>query len=204
MAKKSISLFNTFKNKITILDKIRKKQENLYDKNLVVRRDIEEVYSALYIDSLVFLEALIEDLFIGILSGQIISRYSNVKPKIQIKNSKLAREIVYGSGNYFDWFPYNKTEKIAKIYLRNGNPFTSLDKNEKNDLEKCFIIRNAIAHKSYYSINKFNKDILAGLILNPRDKKPNAFLRKQFSQNPNTNYYQQYIIKILKIAQKLC
>jgi len=149
-------------------------------------------------------EALIEDLFIGLLTNQIYSRYQNVKSRIKVKNSTLARDIVFNLGNYFDWFPYERTEKIAKIFFKEGKPFTILNIGEKEDMKKCFIIRNTMAHKSKHSLKRFNDEILSGLILRPRDKKPNSFLRIQVSRNPNLNFYQLYIIKILKIANRLC
>ena len=200
----STTLFNSFKYKIDTLNKIREKQENLFNKNLIFRRDIEEVYSAIYIDVLVSLEALIEDLFIGLLTGQISSRHIKTKAKINVKTTKIARDIVYHSRNYFNWLPYENTERYAMIFFYKGGPFTLLNKDEKNDLVKCLIIRNAIVHKSNYAVREFNEKILTGLILRPRDKKPSSFLRIQFSINPNLNYYQQYVLKILKIANTIC
>lgn len=201
MPRNTLSVFNSFKFQINSLESIRRKIENLYSKGLLVKRDVEQIYSSAFIDAIVYFEAYIEKLFIGLLSKQLFSNIHRVIPKIDVRNSVLAREVVLHTRSFYDWLPYNRTERISKVFFKDGRPFTVLTQSEKNDLDKCLIIRNALAHKSNYAITKFQSEIISSLIVNPRDRKPKSFLRKQFSIG--TNYYQEYVLKILRIANRL-
>ncbi len=204
MPKESSELFKSFKIKVETIDKIRKKQETLFNNSFIVKRDIEIVYSSLFLNVIINLESLIEELFIGLLSNLIKINKSNIKTRVKIKTTRIVREVVFNGKDYYSWLPYNYTLRVAKLYFSGGRPFTLLDEIEKDDLKKCLIIRNVIAHKSTSAINKFNLEVLGGIYLRPRDRNPSSFLRLQYSQNPSLNYYQYYVLKILSIVNKLC
>lgn len=205
MSKKSNEVFTSFKRKLNNLDKTRRKQEILYTRNQIVRKDIEQVYSALFLSAWGYFEAFIEELFIGLLVGKIHhSKKSTVNSRVNVKSEKIARDLIYAGKKYVNWFPYENSEYISKIFFTGGRPFTSLEKKDKQLLQNCLIIRNALAHQSRHSTFQFNERILKELSLYPREKKPQSFLRSQFSASPDKNRYEHYIDEIIGIATKLC
>lgn len=157
--KTSIYFVNKFIGHLNYLEKTRSKIEYLFSKDQIVRRDVEQVYSGLYIEAITSLETYIENLFLGLLVGQIIHNSNKVIPRISFKSHIVARDVVYGGRQYVDWFPYYRTEDRANAFFRNGFPFTFLDKADKGVIENIFYVRNAIAHKSNYSLKKLKKKL---------------------------------------------
>jgi len=104
----------------------RKKMEHLYLKRDVVRRDIEQVYAGLFMDTLTTFEQLIEDLFLGLLSGRFTIQQQIVVPLMAFRNKTAIRPAVYNGRRYVDWLPYYRTEERAEIFFRAGGPFTNL------------------------------------------------------------------------------
>jgi len=202
--KSSAELLDSFKRKLRVLENTRKKQEALLSNGKLVRRDIEEVYAALFLGLVVSFEGLIEELFIGLLSGKVRSRRPKVNVRVKTQSDKVAREVVLQGRKFFDWLPYERTINIANVFFTGGRPFTLITQNEQNHIDKCLTIRHAIAHQSRHAVNKFKKELLENLPLTPRDKHPKSFLRSQFSANPPTNHYQQLVGKLSNIASKLC
>ena len=152
MIKTSTQILKSFQKELSVLEQMRKKQEGLFIEGNITRRDIEEVYSAIFINALVSFENLIESLFIGLLIEKIQHRKnSQVNPKVKIKSSKTARELLFYPRRYFNWLPYGNTKKIANVYFTGGRPFTFIENDKIKHIEKCFSIRNCLAHQSDYS-----------------------------------------------------
>lgn len=204
MAKSSVNLLDSFEGKLKGLEQTRKKQEGLFSNGQLVLRDIEEVYAALFLGAMVSFEGMIEELFIGLLAGKIHSRYSDVNVRVKIQSRIVARDVVLQGRKFLNWLPYDRTITIANVFFTGGRPFTLITEDEKKHIDKCLTIRHAIAHQSQHAISKFKKEILQGLSLTPRDRRPKSFLRAQFSANPPTNNYHRLVSDLLKIARKLC
>lgn len=196
------SLVTILQRKLATLDRIRDKQESNFIRHQIGVRDIEEVYGAIFLNAIASFEGYLEELFIDLLVGRIRKIHCNVR--IDIKSDLVAREVIFRDKRYFNWLPYSNTKEAAGIFFTGGRPFTLLTQDEEDHLKKCSYIRNAIAHQSRYAIDLFNKKILEGLTLGPRDRRPKSLLRCQFSLSPPTNYYQQYVGKIFAIASRLC
>lgn len=203
MFRTSKSLSARFLGHLNYLEKTRLRMEALYAQNHIVRRDIEQVYSGLYIEAISSLETYIEKLFLGLLVGNVIHNSNKVYPRISFRSHSIARDVVYGGRQYVDWFPYYRTEMRANAFFRNGFPFTLLDKADKNRIENIFCIRNAIAHKSNYSLKKFEKEIIGSSILMPRERTPVGYLRSRFRIAPLQTRYEQLISNISYIAVKI-
>ena len=206
MSRNALTLSENFAGHLRYLELTRRKMERLYSAGSVVRRDIEQIYSGLYMDSLTSFESLIEDLFVGLLSG----RFSAVSqgagaPLATFKNKQAVINVVYGGRNYVDWLPYNRTSERAKIFFRDGVPFTNLDKNDENHILQCLSVRNAIAHKSDHAKRLFERRVLANHSpLMAREKTPTGYLRSVFRQNPAQTRYEQLVVGLSAIATKLC
>lgn len=204
MPKPSSSLSDEFISHLRALEWTRSKMEKLLGKNEIVRRDIERVYEGLYLDAITSLESLFEDLFIGLLTQRIIQSSLKVKPRVYFKSDKVAREVVLGGRNYVDWVPYHLTEKRAKAFFRNGLPFTSLMKPDKQSLEQILYVRNAIAHRSSHSYRMFEKEVIGSVPLPPRERTPAGYLRSRFRISPVQTRYENLIADMASITIKIC
>ena len=204
MPRTSTSLSNDFIGHLRYLEHTRTKMDRLLTDRCIVIRDIHQVYGGLYLEAITSFERLIEDLFVGLLSGSLVSVSAQVSPLVSFKNQQALRPIVYAGRQFGDWLPYDRTEQIAKRFFRRGTPFTTLDDTDKRQISTFMYIRNAIAHKSDYSRHVFENRVLAGKILTSRERTPVGYLRSIFRTAPIRNRYQQLTIEMASIATKLC
>jgi hypothetical protein len=96
------------------------------------------------------------------------------------------------------------THKRALLYLKDGKPFSDIQKPERETMERITIIRNAIAHQSDHAIKKFNDKIVGTLPLLPQEKKPAGFLRSIFRAAPRQTRFEFYVTELGRIATSIC
>jgi len=197
-------LAKTYTSKLTYLEHTRNKIERLYLEGSIVRRDIEQVYEALYISSITAFEALLEDLFFGLLMGRLSSTTSGMRCKVTVSSEIVAREIALAGDKYLDWLPYKRTEERARTFFASGIPFSLIDGNKRSLLQECLFIRNAIAHRSIYATEIYKKNVLGSRILPPRQRGPASFLRSQFRTSPSQCRYEYYIANLIQISRLIC
>ena len=204
MANPSATLSDKFAGHLRYLEFTRRKMESLLATRSIVNRDINQVYAGLYLDVFTSFEQLIEDLFLGLLSGRLSSRSALVVPSITFRNSNLVREIVYGGRRYVDWLPYDRTEQLADRFFHQGRPFSSLNNVEKRQIRDCYYIRNAIAHNSEHSMRVFRQEVIGNQNLLPRERNPIGYLRSVFRAAPRQRRYEILIFNLALIVRKLC
>lgn len=206
MPKNSKTLHKEFLKKLKALNDTRIKFENAFSNSIIQDVDIRQAYAGLYLDLFTEFENLIEELFLGILKGDVKPNNSLVRSKIKIKPISELENIMHGTkaNRYFDWLPYSDaTLPRAKIYLNDGKPFSFLTEIQKNKIAEYHTIRNAIAHKSKKAMNGFNS-LIASLTLLPVEKTPQGYLRN--IPNPATGKTQLEIMsdELEAITYKLC
>lgn len=205
MSKSPIYLSSKLISHFRYIDLTRKKMDQLYSRGDIVRRDIEMLYSGLYLETCTSFERFLESLFIELLiDNRLAVKTVYASQKIFFKSIKVAKKVVFGGRKYVDWFPYKQTEERAEAFFRSGRPFTCLDKNDKKTLDKIMIMRNAIAHKSDHSIKRFEEELIMDLPLPPRERTPAGFLRSIFRSSPPQTRFENLTIEICTIANKLC
>ena len=203
MPKSAPDFVNDLWGHLKNIEKTRSKTERLYQEGSLVRRDLERVYAGLYVDAITFFENFIEDLFVRLLVGTAIHPSRLVVPKITFKSHDTCRNIVYGGGAYVDWFPYNLTQRRARVFFRNGLPFTGLDSSDKKNIDRMLRIRNAITHKSKHARKKFDQEVTNGLLLLPHEKTPAGYLRSNYAISPPQTQYELIRNNIVAIAREL-
>ncbi len=191
---------HNFVGHVRALEWTRTKVERLYSQNSLVRRDVELVYEGLYLDCMTSFESSIEHIFLQLLTGHITLR--EVTARVNFKSGIVARDVLLGGEKkYVDWLPYDKTENRAKAYFRGGLPFSKFTNIEKRTIDDMLIIRNAIAHESAHSYNRFQK-FISVLPLTPREKSPAGFLRSHI--DPTTTRFQLYVAAMARMVTSLC
>lgn len=111
-------------------------------------------------------------------------------------------QILLQGGTYMSWLPFEHTERRAKLYLKDGRPFSDLGMGDRSQLKTISIIRNAIAHKSPYAIAQFNKIAIGSTPLLQKERNPAGFLRSRIA--PNQTRFEVHMAQLAKCAGVLC
>lgn len=168
------------------------------------RRDLERVYGAIFLTAVSAFEALLEELFLGLL-GRTIGPSRNVRPRAVFRSTVAVRRIVFAGRNYADWLPYNKyTSPRAKLFFAEGRPFTELPEGDLQTLAKVVKIRNALAHASRYALATFRDEVVSNIPLLPEEKSPAGFLRSALRVAPVQTRYEQLAAELSSVAYKIC
>ena len=203
MAKGTVTLSDDFKTRLHSLEFTRKKLDTLFSGGLVTRRDIEQVYQGLFLESVAAFESFIEELFLGLLTGQVNPHSSRTILKVEFTSRTIAMPIVF-AGKFYDWLPYKRTTERAEHFFKNGHPFSILDPDDIDKTEKFRFIRNAIAHKSDYAKKLFEEQVVGLTALSPRERKVGGYLVGNFRSSPRQTRYENLVIDIASVFEKIC
>lgn len=203
MPKLSSSIADSYVTRLESLEFTRKRLETLFSQSRVAARDVERVYGAIFVSAVASFEALVEDLFLGLLVGRVKPR-SGVHQRLSFRSEQVARQVVFGGRSYVNWFPYEQTEQRSKLFFRGGRPFTYLDPNDKSVLLKILYVRNVLAHRSGYAKKKFTTEVIGIAPLLPQEKTPTGFLRSNIRVAPPQTRYEQLAYELSRMAFKLC
>ncbi len=203
MAKLAKRLHKNFESQLVSIEATRSKMEGLYIAGQINNSDIEHVYAGLFMELFTDFEALLEELFFGLLNGKLFTRTYPVVKRATISPTRELKNIVFGGKAYVNWLPYKEhTLPRAKLYIDLGEPFCRLTNGDITKITNYHIIRNAIAHKSEISLDKFNS-IIAALPLLPSEKTPTGYLRS----NPHIGGQTQFeiaAIELKSLTNTLC
>jgi hypothetical protein len=179
MAKLTKRLHESFEQQLISIEATRSKMENLYLSHHINTSDIEHVYAGLFMELFTDFEALLEELFFGLLNGKLFTRAYPIVKKVNISPTTEIKNVVFSGKAYVNWLPYkDNTLTRAKLYIDAGEPFSRLTTSHINGVTNYHNIRNAIAHKSENSLDKFNS-IINTLPLLPSEKTPTGYLRSK-------------------------
>lgn len=203
MPKLCFRLYENFSFRTTSIERTRIKMEELLISQAITLNDIQHLYAGLYMELFTEFESLLEELFFGLYNGTYFSRHYTIIRKSKISPISEIQPIVYGGKPYVNWLPYKEnTLKRAKLYFDLGGPFCQPSNDEIQLISNYHIIRNAIAHKSPNSLDKFNK-IITALPLLPREKTPTGYLRS-VPGGTGQNQFQIAVGELKVLAYKLC
>ena len=180
MAKSAKTIFDRVVSRSRGLDLYVKKMERLYRGGSISRVDIERVYAGSFILFYTVVERAIESLFIGLLTGRLVSDDSSVRPLIRVNSDRVAHAVVRGGRSYVDWLPYEQhTKRRAEAFFSQGKPFANLDRSDIRAYESISTVRNALAHESSSAMRKFHRDFTENKVLPPEQRRPAGYLRGQ-------------------------
>tara|TARA_R110002096_G_scaffold51275_1_gene134163 strand:- start:1505 stop:2119 length:615 start_codon:yes stop_codon:yes gene_type:complete len=203
MPSHTVRLHENFENRTNSIERTRAKMELLIALGHIDIQDIEHLYAGLYMELFTEFESLLENLFFGLYTGSFVSPTNTIIRKSKITPKSEIQPVIYGGKSYVNWLPYKEhTLKRAKLFFDAGEPFQQLSNIENNKISEYHIIRNAIAHKSPNSLNKFN-DIISTLALLPRERTPTGYLRSMPGGSGQTQF-EIAIVELKLMTQKLC
>jgi hypothetical protein len=199
----STALSDTYTSRLRSFDRARAKVERLLLSGNVTRHDAYVFYEGIFLRTVTTLEGLMEDLFVGLLASRITPG-RNVHPRVTFQSHAVARDVMLGGRAYVDWLPYSFTEKRAEAFFRRGYPFCNLDKNDKKELERIILIRNAVAHQSRSARKKFEEEVIGTAPLLSVERTPAGYLRSIFRVSPAQTRYEEIASTCAMLARKLC
>jgi hypothetical protein len=193
MPSPSAGLFLALQNRYVRLDRTRSRVDSLFSQG----------NSGIYVEAFVSFERFVEDLFLGYVAGKVSMPTRKVKAKMSFPSAAIAGEVVFGGNSYVDWIPYERTTDRAEIFFKDGKPFSTLTKPQKEMLKELHRLRNAMAHRSDHSIEVFTRLVLGSMSLSPHERKPAGFLRSILRVSPRQTRLENYLFEMLTIAKDL-
>lgn len=143
---------------------------------------LDHFFESTFLDVVTRFEAFIEDLFydVALRTSNIygagpVPAIAGAAARVDLESSLLSAS---GDG-YLKWLPITNTEARARVLLRDGRPFSRLERrdNERALMTEVMKVRNAIAHRSGDAWQKFSS-IAPGPAGNGQNQRtPAAFLR---------------------------
>lgn len=144
-------------------------------------RSLDDVIGGLAVLAYAEIEGFLERLFTGLLVGSLVpSNRRRVKPLIKAKSYAHARAIILGHSepsDFVTWLPYSNTKKHAQRLFRSGRPFVNLDESTETAIHHLHHLRNALAHGSTESLERFRKHCIRGRTLPLEQRRPAGYLR---------------------------
>lgn len=196
--------FEAFARSLASSERTRLRVEALYATGDLGITDVERVYEALFVRSVVQFEAMLEEVFLGLISVRLISPKSHISPRAKFPSDNVLRDIIYGNEKYLDWLPYDRTEERALRFLSGGRPFTQVDNGCRSELKRIVLTRHAIAHKSSFSRSQFLSKVIGSSALLPREKTPAGYLRSIVRAAPLQRRFELLSINLKQAARTIC
>lgn len=122
-------------------------------------------------------ESMLEELFIGLLCRRYMSGNRKVRPLLEIRSYPLAHKLLASRRGFIDWLPIERTQERARLYFRDGRPFSDIASNRIEVIRRMVYIRNASAHGSDYAKSLFMTRCVEGKGLPTVEKTPSGYLR---------------------------
>jgi len=203
MPRPATCISDDFTARLRMFERARAKLERLLLSGHVTRHDVNLFYEGIFLRTVTSFEALMEELFVGLLTGGITPA-RNVRPRVTFRSAAVARDVMLGGKAYVDWLPYHHTDKRASAFFRGGQPFSNLENVEWRSLERMLTIRHAVAHQSRAARRKFEDEVIGAAPLLPGERTPAGFLRSVFRAMPPQTQYEDIAGTCALLARKLC
>lgn len=184
-----------------------RRMERSFLAGAVKPHDVLRVYAGGYLTFYTKLERTIEDLFIELLTGKMILTAQSTRVLVRVSSRSVARAVINGTRAYSDWLPFDQhTLKRAPAFFADGKPFQNVSSADKRLFEDAGVIRNAIAHGSEFSLQKFQKrftlDQFGGFNLPPQQRRPAGYLRGIHAGRQTRLDYR--VTELVAAVQRLC
>jgi hypothetical protein len=177
--------------RLQAIDRTRQKVESLLTSHAVGIREVETIYAGLFTNAVITMEGFLEELFLGLLSGQLNRRRSC--PRTDFRQRTVAIRFVLHGKDYVQWLPYDQTKERAEIFFRKGRPFSELPGHLEDQLRKASLVRNALVHSSQFAQDQFQEKVVGSTPLAPRERRPVGFLRSNFRASPPQQRFDVYL-----------
>lgn len=163
----------------------------------------EMIIELAFLRSFLAWERFLEESFILYLLGK--KSPTGFKPKRYVlpKNYKHALEISSADASYADWTSTEIVIKRAERFFNRGDPYASSLKIRTAKFNDVRTLRNAIAHSSIYSRDRFRKLVRRELTYYPAGLTPGGFLNTGLPALKSRSFLEDYLDIILESAKDI-
>jgi len=204
MPRRRRDLSDALSRRYVALEGTRGKVERLIVRRRLAAGAAEHMYEGLFLSAVTSFESFLEDLFLHCLTA---GGSSGAQRRVTVSTPAAARDLVLSGRRYVDWLPYKLTRDRADLFFVAARPFSRMDGPGRRQLldvlDRAVVLRNAVAHKSHHAIARFEKEVLHGTPMTPRERKPAGFLRSVAFGSPPVTRFQVYTTTMLTIARLL-
>jgi hypothetical protein len=172
----------------------RKRQSKLFENGLTKKNDIRFQINGLFLIAMRQFEFFLEEHLVALAADEVKFAPRSIDGKRiavqQINNEREPKNIqrlLNGGRSYVDFLPYDKSIRLAKVFLKKGYPFSLLPTTPKRQIEKCISIRNLVAHESIAARRSFKEKVLDVTPLPPYERNTAGYLMTDFDMT-RTNF----------------
>ena len=169
----------------------------IYHKDLVIEMAFLRAYSAW--------ESFLEESFILYLWGKSPPLGTGPRRYANPPTRKIAERLVLSEGrDYADWSEAQNVVKRAERFFEEGQPYSDALRSQQSRLQDIKTIRNAIAHSSSFSWERFQILIRRELSTFPPGLTIGSFLDiTVLGISPPISYFEHYVSVIRLVANAI-
>lgn len=191
----------TFQRKLRRTRKLLGRQVSLNGDSRVPISEVEAIYELCFLQVFISFENSIVELMKTNLMLPVGSD-GKKRSMYPIVNRTLAGRILKGTSGYFSIMPVEQLQKVAKVYLRDGRPFTELSPAIKGEVSKAYAIRNHIAHRSPETQLKYQNQVVNLATLPRVSFIPGYYLRSY--QTAQITYFDHHVSELGRALRFCC
>lgn len=195
--------FTEFHGKLTDLEAARSRFESTLSTGPGASGDILMAYEGLFLRLVVALESYLDKYLAELLDKSHTSTTTGFAIQVTFTAPAVREAVILNLDDYKDWLPYDRTIKIAELYLKDGVPFTLAGDDERGHVKSMYIIRNAIAHSSAHAQRTFRDKVIGSAKLPPDEMTPAGYLRGAYRSTPRATRLELFFQHLLKLAQTI-
>ena len=197
----AIDHLGAFRGRMTRARRLLARQQRFFQSGELPKIELEAVYELSFLNIFSSFETQMVELMKTNMLLPVGSD-GNVRSLATPRSRVQAGRLLLGTSRYVSMMPVEQLERIAKVYLKNGKPFTLLSQAEKGEIAKSYAIRNHIAHQSDDSRKMFKKKILDQVSIPAQRHTAGFYLRSQITSS--RTYFDHHAAELGKALQSLC
>jgi hypothetical protein len=189
----------SFLKNVRTTRRLLSRQLEFFRQGNLPRRELESIYELAFLKVFISFETQLVELFKTNLM-MAVDANGRIRSNFPVNSRSQAGRLLLGTGRFLQLLPVEQMERLAKVYLKNGGPFVSLDQNQKSVIAKA--IRNHIAHRSLDSKASYQKKVLSNVILPRSSSSPGYYLRN--SMTGSQTYFDYHVSEVGACLNSLC
>lgn len=160
------------------------------------------IYEATFLAATALFEALLEEMLVEMVCGADSTR-RGVYRLVEVRNRSVFRAIRHQDRQYARFLPFSNAKRLARAFLFDGRPFTTIAEQDADLLSQVVKTRNAIAHRSEKAMRQFRKEVPGVDLLPPWRRFPGPFLRSVFRAAPSQRRIDLYFNVLVVVAKRI-
>lgn len=148
-------------------------------------------------------ESFLEDSSLAFMCGRLRCDSLSIPCHVRTPNEEAARGLIYQDRPYVEWTDVDKVVQRWDRFFPPTSLLASAIRPAKLELDQMAAIRNAIAHSSLLSRQRFQKVVQSQFGGKPSISRPASFLSTMYPKDPSRTFFDRYADVLEVTASKL-